>query len=1046
MSIELKPHNEETYIKVKEKFQTSNKVAVIHPTGTGKMYIALKMLEDNKEKKAIYIAPSNSILHDLKKNIFAEGMNMSDFPNLKRITYQKLARLSNEEIQNLDFDIIVLDEFHHCGAPEWGKGVERLIQKCPDANVLGLSATPLRYFDGLRDMSDEIFDNNVASEMTLEEAIKQGILPEAIYVSTLYGYDAEIENIQENINKIKDKEKREQAQELFDILSERLDENTRNLPELFMEYMKNKSGKWIVFCRNIEDMQEKMEQARNMFGRVNSNITIRGVSSQIRENEQILTDFENDNDENSLKLLYAVDMLNEGYHIKDLDGVIMMRPTLSPTIFTQQLGRGLTVGDNKIPVVLDLVNNFSTCKIIEDFTERMKAYKGKTGTRLPRDETKSRISIFDKTKEFMEIVKKITELSKRNKISLEEKIQIFEKFNTTGEELTGDTIFEGYPIGKWAIQIRASIKRQNTGKNQRAEINPTEEQLDRLNTLGILDRQIEATIDEKIEMLVEWMKKYPQAEIKRNIPEGILRGYATTEEEYLSIIAQYQNMQRYYLYIRQRKNDGKLTEEQISKCKEGNVRGIFGYPTVVEELVKKTGVSEREISDIINNYGTMEHFIQSYKSKEQDDLQSIEIRNLASSMLRNTIDIDLNPNSKGYDALYSDIMHIEQTDNTLELYSSEKLKEQLETLLPREKYIIERRYGLLSDELSRDLKSVGSTMKLTENRIRQIQIKALRKLGFSYKAKQFRYTFDKSDVLTEDECKTIDELKNNLYASDLIFRNNPHISPNDAKNEDIIKAFELIKNMREITEEREEQQWQEKLEKLNTPLEDTNISVKAYMYLQKRGLKLIGDINLLSPEDNVNLLELLGKQAYIEFLKEIAQYGELNTDIKHLEEMPEEEIAEKLRQREEKPKKALEQTIEELGFSIRTFNVLKRAGIETLGDISKLTEEQFSRIRNTGKKMYDEVAKKLGEYGLTFREDKELEDIKKGGASENESQATHEAGNEDTFIEDVLENATRRVEVRKQNEQAEELAKKYEEVFGKRASNDGQPFNNDGNR
>lgn len=976
MSIKLKPHNEEAYRKIKEKFQTSNKVAVIHPTGTGKMYIALKMLEDNREKKAIYIAPSNTILHDVKKNIFAERMNMSDFPNLKRITYQKLARLSDQEIQNLDFDIIILDEFHHCGAPEWSKGVERLIQKNPNANILGLSATPLRYFDGLRDMSDELFDNNVASEMTLEEAIEQEILPEATYVSTLYGYDAELQSMQENINKIKNKEKREQAQELFNSLSEKLDDNTKNLPELFAEYMKNKSGKYIVFCRNIEDMQEKMEQARSMFGAVNSNITIRGVSSKIKESDRILTEFENDNDENSLKLLYAVDMLNEGYHIKDLDGVIMMRPTLSPTIFTQQLGRALTVGGSKVPVVLDLVNNFSTCKIIEDFTERMKKYKGNTGTRLPKKKTKSRISIFDKTKEFMEIANKITELSKRNQISLEEKIQIFEKFSKTGEKLTGDTIFEGYPVGLWAIQIRSSIKRQNAGKNQRVKINPTEEQLDRLYTLGILDRQIEATIDEKIEMLVKWMKKYPKAEIKPSIPKDILRDYATTEEEYLSIIAQYQNMQRYYKYIRERKSCGKLTEEQISKCKEGNVRGVFGYPTLVEELAKKTGQPEQYAQWVITNYGSMENYV-----RELNEEHRIYANN---DVIRNAIDIDLSPNSKGYDALYSTIIGMEQknnnleSDNTLELYSSEKLKEQLESLTPREKYVIERRFGLLSDDLPKEMENIGKEISVSGTRIGQIQIKALRRLTYTRRLKQFRYTFDKSDMLTEDECKLIDALKSNIYASGLIFRNNPHLSPDDARSEDIIKAFELIKNMDEITKKRRE----------------------------------------------------------------------------HLEKMPKEEIAENLRQeaekkkslQEEQQKNALEQYIEELDLSVRTFNILKRAGANTLGDISQLTEEQLRRMRNSGKKVYNEVVKMLKEYGLTLREDTQLEDSKKAEKPESESNEAHKTENEDTFIEAVLENATKRVEARKQSEQAEELAKKYEELFGKTVAKAGQPFNNDGNR
>lgn len=161
MPIILKPHNIEPYQKVNDKFKESNKVAVIHPTGTGKMFIALKFLEDNKEKKAIYVAPSNAILHDVKKNIFSEGMTMSDFPNLKRITYQKLMSLTDEEIQELEADIIILDEFHHCGAPEWGAGVERLLQRNKGASILGLSATPLRYFDGLRDMADELFENNI---------------------------------------------------------------------------------------------------------------------------------------------------------------------------------------------------------------------------------------------------------------------------------------------------------------------------------------------------------------------------------------------------------------------------------------------------------------------------------------------------------------------------------------------------------------------------------------------------------------------------------------------------------------------------------------------------------------------------------------------------------------------------------------------------------------------------------------------------------------------------------------------------------------------
>ena len=73
-------------------------------------------------------------------------------------------------------DYIILDEFHRCGATQWGGGVERLRAMYPNAKVLGLSATSIRYLDNQRDMAWELFDGNIASELTLGEAIARGIL------------------------------------------------------------------------------------------------------------------------------------------------------------------------------------------------------------------------------------------------------------------------------------------------------------------------------------------------------------------------------------------------------------------------------------------------------------------------------------------------------------------------------------------------------------------------------------------------------------------------------------------------------------------------------------------------------------------------------------------------------------------------------------------------------------------------------------------------------------------------------------------------------
>lgn len=641
MPIELRKHNEEAYRKVVENFKTSNRTAIVHPTGTGKMYIALKLLEENNDKKAVYIAPSNSILHAVKKSIFEEGMDFSNFPNLKRITYQKLSQISSDELEKLNADIIILDEFHHCGAPEWGKGVNQLIQKNPNANILGLSATPIRYSDDLRDMADEMFDNNVSSEMSLEEAIDKGILPEATYVSALYGYQDELKNMKSRISEISSDSRRKEAEDLFDELRKKLDKNTENLPELLEKYMQNKTGKYIIFCRDIDDMNQKMQETNQIFGSINSNITQRCVSFKLRDNEKILTEFEKDDDQNTLKLLYSVDMLNEGYHLKDIDGVIMMRPTISPTIFTQQLGRALTVGENASPVVLDLVNNFDSCQVIEQFAKNIREYNEKNNKSQTK-EVKGRISIFDKTKEFRDIANRIKELSKREK---------------------------------------------------------------------------NIDIDKRIEDMIAWKKLYPKIEITSKEPHFYeIREYGSSDEEIEKIYNERKDMHKYYDFLKTKFYRGELSQDQFAKCKEGNIRGIFGYPSKIEKIANSFGINESKVDNIINTYGSIDNFKESYIHNQV--CEKVD----GSEIFRKCIDVDLNTENKFYDNLMSYIK-----TNNIEVYSSIKLEEALKKINPNHRNVIQKIFGY-EDGKMRTLNDVANEMRVTRANISRIQNEVKRAL------------------------------------------------------------------------------------------------------------------------------------------------------------------------------------------------------------------------------------------------------------------------------------------------------------------------------
>ncbi len=372
MGIELYKHNKEAYDKIEKMFESEDKVAIVHATGTGKSFISLKWLYENRDKRCLFLAPTYEIIDQLKQHIKSQGLSVSDFPNLKCAIYPNFSRLSTDEINNLHFDNIVLDEFHRCGAQEWGRSINTLLNNNPNAKVLGITATPIRYLDDNRNMAEELFHGNIASEISLTDAISSGILPMPTYISAVYSFKEDMDRIQAKINRFENPEYKEVFQKKLDE-ARRMLENAKGLPEIFEKHIPNKSGKYIVFCRDYEHMQKMIAESKQWFSKVNPNVDIYSVySEQGRENnKQNVSSFESSTNDH-IKLLFSIEMLNEGVHVEDVDGVIMLRPTISPIIYLQQLGRALSVGHNAHPIVFDIVNNINCHKSIYEVYEEVK--------------------------------------------------------------------------------------------------------------------------------------------------------------------------------------------------------------------------------------------------------------------------------------------------------------------------------------------------------------------------------------------------------------------------------------------------------------------------------------------------------------------------------------------------------------------------------------------------------------------------------------------------------------------------------------------------
>ena len=197
--MDLFPHNREAYERAANLFKSERRVCIIRPTGTGKSVIIAEFVNRNPSKRHLLLAPGSHIFNEIQKHIRAGKISSSTYIGLK---------LKKALFTPNSFDYIYLDEFHRLGAEVWGGAVERLLKLNPNANVLGTSATPIRYLDDNRNMATEIFNDCIATQMSLNCAIAKCILPAPIYVSALYSIREEFQQMKKKIlsSKVEDKE------------------------------------------------------------------------------------------------------------------------------------------------------------------------------------------------------------------------------------------------------------------------------------------------------------------------------------------------------------------------------------------------------------------------------------------------------------------------------------------------------------------------------------------------------------------------------------------------------------------------------------------------------------------------------------------------------------------------------------------------------------------------------------------------------------------------------------------------------------------------
>ncbi len=318
-----------------------SRALVVSAAGSGKTVLAALDAFRVHPSKLLYIAHDSSILvraQQTFEKVFGPQIRMgiyngeqkrmdADFLFSTNLTMANSLEFYDRE----EFDYIIIDECHHAAAATY----RAIIEYFRPEFLLGITATPDR-----TDNADiyELFGNNLPYNLRLGEAIRSGLIVPFHY----YGIRDQLISYDLTSSRASAVWKEIASQANCDFIHEEIQKHRRPGEPL----------KAIGFCSN-KLQAETMAREMQRYGYVTSYLTDR---NRMRERQKAFDDFQSD--QSADRILFAVNVLNEGVDLPKVNMVLFLRPTESSIVFIQQLGRGLRHSEGKeYLTVLDFIGN-----------------------------------------------------------------------------------------------------------------------------------------------------------------------------------------------------------------------------------------------------------------------------------------------------------------------------------------------------------------------------------------------------------------------------------------------------------------------------------------------------------------------------------------------------------------------------------------------------------------------------------------------------------------------------------------------------------------
>ena len=338
-----------------------DRALLISATGTGKTYASAFAMRELGFKRVLFLVHRGQLARQTKKSygkVFAKSVSMglvgagyheydADYVFATVQTLNRDEHLLQYEKDT--FDCIILDEAHHVPADTYQKVMKHFTPKL----WLGMTATPDKRDDNVEGRNVyELFNYQIAYEIRLQQAMEENLLCPFHYFGI-----TDLAIIGDN----------EETSRDFSTLTS--DERVKHIIHQadYYRYSGDKV-KGLIFCSSIKETEELSAKFNQMMnpstGQKFRTIALNGsASEQERQNafERLAMNEEEATEDNQpLDYIFSVEILNEGVDIVEVNQVIMLRPTQSPIVFIQQLGRGLRKANGKeYVVILDFIGNYN---------------------------------------------------------------------------------------------------------------------------------------------------------------------------------------------------------------------------------------------------------------------------------------------------------------------------------------------------------------------------------------------------------------------------------------------------------------------------------------------------------------------------------------------------------------------------------------------------------------------------------------------------------------------------------------------------------------